>query len=163
MTAAPGTASTATAIALTIAGSDSSGGAGIQADLKTFSAFGVYGASVLTALTAQNTRGVAAVDAVAPRHVAMARSRAVSGPPPNTPPFVAFWTRPLDHCSPPIDPVKMICDDGPCEGERAGPRRCPNADWHQRRFAGKHGSDGGERGLRVPGTPGSAPVKTGPA
>lgn len=49
------------AIALTIAGSDSSGGAGIQADLKTFTAHGVYGASVLTALTAQNTRGVSAV------------------------------------------------------------------------------------------------------
>lgn len=51
-------------IALTIAGSDSSGGAGIQADLKTFSAFGVYGASVITALTAQNTRGVDAVHTV---------------------------------------------------------------------------------------------------
>ncbi|MDP1910262.1 MAG: bifunctional hydroxymethylpyrimidine kinase/phosphomethylpyrimidine kinase [Hyphomicrobium sp.] len=50
-----------TAIALTIAGSDSSGGAGIQADLKTFAAFGVYGASVLTALTAQNTKGVTAI------------------------------------------------------------------------------------------------------
>lgn len=48
-------------IALTIAGSDSSGGAGIQADLKTFSALGVYGASVVTALTAQNTRGVTAI------------------------------------------------------------------------------------------------------
>ena len=48
-------------IALTIAGSDSSGGAGIQADLKTFSALGVYGASVITALTAQNTTGVSAV------------------------------------------------------------------------------------------------------
>ena len=47
-----------TPIAVTIAGSDSSGGAGIQADLKTFSALGVYGASVITALTAQNTRGV---------------------------------------------------------------------------------------------------------
>jgi hydroxymethylpyrimidine/phosphomethylpyrimidine kinase len=58
-----------TAIALTIAGSDSSGGAGIQADLKTFSAFSVYGASVLTALTAQNTRGVTAVEPVAPAFV----------------------------------------------------------------------------------------------
>ena len=48
-------------IALTIAGSDSSAGAGIQADLKTFAAFGVYGASVITALTAQNTLGVRAI------------------------------------------------------------------------------------------------------
>lgn len=56
-------------IALTIAGSDSSGGAGIQADLKTFSALGVYGASVLTALTAQNTRGVDEVMAVPPSFV----------------------------------------------------------------------------------------------
>lgn len=50
-----------TAIALTIAGSDSSGGAGIQADLKTFAALGVYGASAIAALTAQNTRGVSAL------------------------------------------------------------------------------------------------------
>jgi len=49
---------------LSIAGSDPSGGAGIQADLKTFSALGAYGAAVITALTAQNTRGVAAVEVV---------------------------------------------------------------------------------------------------
>lgn len=53
-------------IALTIAGSDSSGGAGIQADLKTFSALGVYGATVITAITAQNTQGVRAVEALPP-------------------------------------------------------------------------------------------------
>lgn len=48
-------------MALTIAGSDPSGGAGIQADLKTFTALGVYGASVITALTAQNTKGVTGI------------------------------------------------------------------------------------------------------
>jgi hydroxymethylpyrimidine/phosphomethylpyrimidine kinase len=53
-----------TPVALTIAGSDSSGGAGIQADLKTFAALGVYGASVITALTAQNTRGVTGIHVV---------------------------------------------------------------------------------------------------
>ncbi|WP_282602179.1 bifunctional hydroxymethylpyrimidine kinase/phosphomethylpyrimidine kinase [Paracoccus sp. PARArs4] len=55
-----------TPIALTIAGSDSGGGAGIQADLKTFSALGVYGASVVTALTAQNTLGVGMVEPASP-------------------------------------------------------------------------------------------------
>src|ERR1700724_3548463 len=51
-------------VALTIAGSDSSGAAGVQADLKTFAAFGVYGASVITALTAQNTSGVRGIHLV---------------------------------------------------------------------------------------------------
>ena len=56
--------------ALTIAGSDSGGGAGIQADLKTFSALGVYGASVITALTAQNTREVRAIHDAPPAFIA---------------------------------------------------------------------------------------------
>jgi hydroxymethylpyrimidine/phosphomethylpyrimidine kinase len=59
-----------TAVALTIAGSDSGGGAGIQADLKTFSALGVYGVSVLTAVTAQNTQGVRAVEDISPEVIA---------------------------------------------------------------------------------------------
>jgi hydroxymethylpyrimidine/phosphomethylpyrimidine kinase len=56
-------------LALTIAGSDPSGGAGIQADLKTFEAHGVYGMSVITALTAQNTLGVQGVEVVSPAFV----------------------------------------------------------------------------------------------
>ncbi|MCA0147111.1 bifunctional hydroxymethylpyrimidine kinase/phosphomethylpyrimidine kinase [Blastococcus sp. LR1] len=58
------------AVALAVAGSDPSGGAGIQADLKTFSALGAYGTAVLTALTAQNTRGVTGVHPVPAEFVA---------------------------------------------------------------------------------------------
>lgn len=54
---------------LTIAGSDSSGGAGIQTDLKTFSANGVYGMSVITAITAQNTMGVSMIENISPEMV----------------------------------------------------------------------------------------------
>jgi hydroxymethylpyrimidine/phosphomethylpyrimidine kinase len=60
---------TETPIALTIAGSDSGGGAGIQADLKTFSALGVFGCSAITSLTAQNTLGVQGVFVVPPQFV----------------------------------------------------------------------------------------------
>src|ERR1700753_219905 len=59
-----------TPVALTVAGSDSGGGAGIQADLKTFAALGVYGTSAITAITAQNTLGVRSVYALPPDVVA---------------------------------------------------------------------------------------------
>ena len=65
-----------TPVALTIAGSDSSAGAGIQADLKTFAALSVYGASVLTALTAQNTKGVTGVHLVPPDFVSAVSTEA---------------------------------------------------------------------------------------
>lgn len=66
------------AVALTVAGSDSGGGAGIQADLKTFHALGVFGTSAITAVTAQNTRGVTRVRALDPG-IVDAQIRAVAG------------------------------------------------------------------------------------
>lgn len=63
---------------LTIAGSDSGGGAGIQADLKTFHAFGCYGMSVLTAITAQNTLGVQGIESLPPEFVVLQLQSVVS-------------------------------------------------------------------------------------
>lgn len=71
-----------TAVALTIAGSDPSGGAGIQADIKTFHQHGVYGESVVTLLTVQNTRTVAGIEFVAPAFVAAQIDAVVSDIPP---------------------------------------------------------------------------------
>ena len=64
--------------ALTIAGSDSGGGAGIQADLKTFSALGVYGMTAITAVTVQNTKGVSGVEELSP-HTVAEQIRSVAG------------------------------------------------------------------------------------
>lgn len=69
-------------IALTIAGSDPSGGAGLQADLKTFHRFGVYGTSVVTLITAQNTRGVTRVDLLDPAVVAAQLAAVLDDVPP---------------------------------------------------------------------------------
>ncbi len=66
-------------VVLTIAGSDSGGGAGIQADLKTFSALGVYGASVIAAVTAQNLEGVSAIQAISPAVVEAQLAQVLSG------------------------------------------------------------------------------------
>ena len=73
-----GALSSALPRALTIAGSDSGGGAGIQADLKTFCAFGVYGMSVLTAVTAQNTVGVQGVEPLTPAFIRLQFESVVS-------------------------------------------------------------------------------------
>ena len=64
-------------VALTIAGSDSGGGAGIQADLKTFHAFGVFGTTAVTAVTVQNTVGVTAIHPIPP-DIVEAQIRAVA-------------------------------------------------------------------------------------
>ena len=84
-----------TPVALTIAGSDPSGGAGIQADLKTFHQFGVYGEAALTLLTVQNTRGVTAVEHLAPDFVSAQIRAVVEDIPPQAIKTGALGTRPI--------------------------------------------------------------------
>ncbi|HEX7033343.1 MAG TPA: bifunctional hydroxymethylpyrimidine kinase/phosphomethylpyrimidine kinase, partial [Nitrososphaera sp.] len=70
-------------IALSVAGSDSGAGAGIQADLKTFSALGVYGCTAITAITAQNTRGVSDIFEVSPKVIEQQISSLMTDMPPD--------------------------------------------------------------------------------
>src|SRR5262245_64659972 len=84
-------------IALTIAGSDSGGGAGIQADLKTFQRFGVFGTSVITAITAQNTLGVRSIHPVPPEVVAAQLAAVVEDLPPAALKTGMLATAPLVH------------------------------------------------------------------
>jgi hydroxymethylpyrimidine/phosphomethylpyrimidine kinase len=102
-------------VALTIAGSDPSGGAGIQADLKTFQEFGVYGTSVLTVLTVQNTVAVESVDVLAADFVRRQLEAVVDDIPPNAVKtgalgsaeivaVVAAWARATDRLLV-VDPV----------------------------------------------------------
>ena len=107
--------------ALTIAGSDSGGGAGIQADLKTFSALGVFGTSAITAITAQNTTGVFAVEGISPANVAAQISVVLEDIPPQavkigmlaTPEIIQAVADALSGYSGPIvlDPV-MVAKSG---------------------------------------------------
>lgn len=80
-------------IALTIAGSDPSGGAGIQADLKTFHQFGIYGQAAITLLTVQNTRGVTAIETLAPDFVTAQIRAVVEDIPPHAVKTGALGTR----------------------------------------------------------------------
>ncbi|MBI2936555.1 MAG: bifunctional hydroxymethylpyrimidine kinase/phosphomethylpyrimidine kinase [Chloroflexi bacterium] len=109
-------------VVMTIAGSDSGAGAGIQADLKTFAAFGVYGTSVLTAITAQNTVGVSAIHEV-PVEVIAAQIDAIvsdigadavkTGMLSSSPIIEAVAAKVREHCLAPlvVDPV-MVAKSG---------------------------------------------------
>ena len=94
-------------VALTIAGSDSSGGAGLQADLKTFEAFGVFGTSAVTLVTAQNTVGVDAIEVLAPELV-VAQVRSVL----DDLPVAAIKLGALGRC----DVIEAVAD---CVGTRS--------------------------------------------
>lgn len=110
-----------TAIALTIAGSDSGGGAGIQADLKAMSALGAYGASVITAVTAQNTQAVTAVQTIDPAMITAQIDAVLSDLPVNavkigmlaSSEIITHVSRALDSFTGPVvvDPV-MVAKSG---------------------------------------------------
>ena len=85
-------------VALTIAGSDPSGGAGIQADLKTFHQFGVYGMSVITLLTVQNTQRVDAVDVMPPDLVRRQLEAVLEDIPPQAAKTGALGSSGVIHC-----------------------------------------------------------------
>ena len=96
---------TAPPVALTIAGSDPSGGAGLQADLKTFHRHGVYGTSVITLVTVQNTRTVSAVEILRPALVVAQLEAVLSDIPPAAAktgaPGLGGGCGPVDHCADP--------------------------------------------------------------
>ena len=112
-------------IALTIAGSDPSGGAGIQADLKTFHQLGVYGASAITLITVQNTRRVSRVEILDPNLVAEQIDAVLEDLPPNAVKTGALGNRAIIeviasrkfNCPLVVDPV-MLSSHGPTLGDR---------------------------------------------
>src|SRR5262245_46023056 len=112
---------------LTIAGSDPSGGAGIQADLKAFHAFGVYGAAVLTALTVQNTGGVRAIHPVPP-DVVLAQLDAVDEDLRIAAAKIGLVPGP-DHATPLASACALcpIWSSTPCSSPEAATRSAPTA------------------------------------
>jgi hydroxymethylpyrimidine/phosphomethylpyrimidine kinase len=116
-------------VALTIAGSDPSGGAGLQADLKTFHQFGVYGMSVVTLLTIQNTVGVESVDPLDPDYVARQLEAVTSDIPPQAAKTGALGTTEIVSvvarwaakrlCPLVVDPVMISKHGAPLMGEEA--------------------------------------------
>ena len=116
-------------VALTIAGSDPSGGAGIQADLKTFHQFGVYGAAAITLLTVQNTRVVKRVEYLDPNLVEEQVRSVVEDIPPaavktgalgrSTVVMRLAWLAPLFRCPLVVDPILLSSHGAPLLAEEA--------------------------------------------
>ena len=116
-------------VALTIAGSDPSGGAGLQADLKTFHQFGAYGMSVVTLLTIQNTVGVESVDPLDPDYVMRQLEAVTSDIPPQAAKTGALGTAEIvaavarwaakRSCPLVVDPVMISKHGAPLMGEEA--------------------------------------------